>query len=413
MKKVLVLSYHDHPADGHAMSRYRAIKEKGYDAYFLSLISLPGIKITNSFLDKDNKYTIWYLGYIIKLIISRLLRKKRLGADEYSFFNYSNFYAKNAAQILKKSISNPDVIIFGWCDFFISPRTTADLYHLTKAKIVIPMVDAHILGGGCHYPCNCNQFKTGCKSCPALQTKSVAKRLYDEKLKYLSDIPFVLAGTSYDLKRAKEVPFLKNKEMLPIVGAPEIPFVKNKIDARKIFGIAEDEFVILCGAVTLSDKRKGFQYFIDSIDIFSKSILDERKVTLLLPSDNNFEIGIKHPNISIITPGFLQLEQLFNAYYASDIFISPSIDDSGPYMVNYSIACGTPVISFPIGVALDLVQHKKTGYLANYLDSQDLAKGIYEFYKMSRSELDIIRNNCLSLMEKFKKITPWYFKVLE
>ena len=413
MKKVIVLSYHDHPAEGHAFSRYKAIKDKGYDAHFLSLFSLPVIPVVNSFLDKDHKFKTNYIWYIIKLRFSRLFKSIRRNADEYCFLNYSNLYLKDAKSILKKTVSDPDVIILGWYDYFISPKTLYDLYQITRAKIVIPMVDAHILGGGCHYPCYCDQYKTGCKSCPALKNTSVAKKLYDEKVKYLSDIPFVLAGTAYDLKRAKEVPFLKNKEMLPIVGAPIIPFVKSKIDARKIFGIAENEFVIMCGSVSLSSKRKGFQYFIDSINIFSDLIENNKKVTLLLPGENNLEIGIKHPNISIVTPGFLELEQLFDAYYASDVFISPSIDDSGPYMVNYSIACGTPVISFPIGVALDLVQHRKTGYIANFLDAKDIANGIDEFYRMSPSEVDIIRDNCFSLMEHYKKVTPWYFKVLE
>lgn len=64
-------------------------------------------------------------------------------------------------------------------------------------------------------------------------------------------------------------------------------------------------------------------------------------------------------NVNIIMPGFLSENELFEVYCAADVFMSTTIADSGPMMVNYSIACGTPVVSFPIGVAQDLVMHKK------------------------------------------------------
>lgn len=94
--------------------------------------------------------------------------------------------------------------------------------------------------------------------------------------------------------------------------------------------------------------------------------------------------------------------------------MSPSIDDSGPYMVNYSIACGTPVISFPIGVALDLVIPHQTGYLAKYLDSDDMAKGIIEFYTMSEHKYKMISDNCIRLINQLLLDNiPWYLMVLD
>jgi glycosyltransferase involved in cell wall biosynthesis len=41
-----------------------------------------------------------------------------------------------------------------------------------------------------------------------------------------------------------------------------------------------------------------------------------------------------------------------------------------------SLSCGTPVVAFNIGGNIDMIEHKKNGYLAKEKDNWDLAKGI-------------------------------------
>lgn len=413
MKRVLVLSYTDNPAEGHAFSRYKAIKAEGYETYFVSLVSEFTHDFSSFFMDGHSKWHFSYLLFKIKCKYNniRSLSSAR-GKEERAFFNLNNYYVGDARRILEKIPVIPDIIIFGWCDFFISPKVLSDLYHITRAKIVISMVDAHILGGGCHYPCECTQYTSGCSSCNVLSFSEPARRLYEEKKLYLTDIPFVLVGTSYDLERAKNVPFLKNKKMLSAIGVPEIPFIKSKREARLALDFCEDDFIIMYGASSLKEKRKGFSYLLDALSIFSKD-LNRRKVTVVTLGDGYFNKDMLM-GMNVISLGFLSLERLFLTYYASDIFISTSIDDSGPYMINYSIACGTPVVSFPVGIALDLVKHGETGYLAKYLDSKDLALCIRSFYNMDKETYQVMSDNCIDLMEKLRKTQkPWYYKVLE
>ncbi|MDP3051691.1 MAG: glycosyltransferase, partial [Eubacteriales bacterium] len=47
-----------------------------------------------------------------------------------------------------------------------------------------------------------------------------------------------------------------------------------------------------------------------------------------------------------------------------------------PNTVMESLACGTPCVAFNIGGMPDLVEHERTGYLAQPYDPEDLAKGI-------------------------------------
>ena len=89
-----------------------------------------------------------------------------------------------------------------------------------------------------------------------------------------------------------------------------------------------------------------------------------------------------------------------SAYQIADIFICPSIEDSGPTMINQSIMCGTPVVSFEMGVSPDLVITGKTGYMAKLKDSKDLAQGIFEILSLTDDNFNEMSDNCRKLALK-------------
>ncbi len=414
--KILVLCQHDHYLEGHGYSLWKHLLENGYEAYFLSLIKLYTDDCPNYFINARKKFGFNYVLYRAIRNIKRLRCPVVEGKEEYCFFNNSFFFPGNARNILKKIGIVPNIIIFTWCDFFISPKTIYDLYKLTKAKIIVCMTDAHLLGGGCHFPCDCNQYTTGCKSCPIIKRTILASKLYQDKVKYLSNIPITVIGSPYDIERAKKTIFLKKAVFKKILDTPKPPRVVSKKEARMTMGINEGDFVVMCGGESLINKRKGFSYILDALNNFSLTI-EGRGVSLLLlgRGDLDLETLNLNPKINVIMPGFLDLENLYTAFYAADLFSSTSIDDSGPMMVNYSIACGTPVLSFPVGVSVELVKHLETGYLAKYMDVQDLAKGLTLFYKMNSSEYLKYSKNCLALMDCLcnKNNKPWYLTIAE
>ena len=41
-----------------------------------------------------------------------------------------------------------------------------------------------------------------------------------------------------------------------------------------------------------------------------------------------------------------------------------------------AMACGVPCVGFHVGGIPEEIDHKKTGYVANYRDAEDLARGI-------------------------------------
>ena len=63
-------------------------------------------------------------------------------------------------------------------------------------------------------------------------------------------------------------------------------------------------------------------------------------------------------------------------YSAADVFILPSVQENLANTVMEAMACGTPCVAFEIGGMPDLIEHQKTGYLAQPYWIDDLATGI-------------------------------------
>ena len=56
--------------------------------------------------------------------------------------------------------------------------------------------------------------------------------------------------------------------------------------------------------------------------------------------------------------------------------VVPSRQDNLPNTAVEAHACGTPVVAFRTGGLPDIVEHQRTGYLAQPFHTQDLAAGI-------------------------------------
>ena len=87
------------------------------------------------------------------------------------------------------------------------------------------------------------------------------------------------------------------------------------------------------------------------------------KTNTLKTEDNRIELGI------------IRDERLMSVVYsAADVFVIPSLMDNLPNTVLESLLCGTPVIGFPVGGILDMVQDGENGYLTNEISVPALVK---------------------------------------
>jgi len=64
-------------------------------------------------------------------------------------------------------------------------------------------------------------------------------------------------------------------------------------------------------------------------------------------------------------------------YAAADVVAVPSRLDNLPQVATEAAACGRPVVAFDVGGLPDIVEHRRTGYLARPEDADDLARGLH------------------------------------
>lgn len=65
-----------------------------------------------------------------------------------------------------------------------------------------------------------------------------------------------------------------------------------------------------------------------------------------------------------------------DVYNSADVFVLPSLEDNLPNTIMEAMACGVPCVGFNVGGIPEMIEHKKTGYVAKERDADDLAKGI-------------------------------------
>lgn len=316
---------------------------------------------------------------------------------EFSFYG-TEFVPFSFKDILKKLPEDfvPDIIQILWAKGFITSQIVRDLHQSTGAKIIYSFVDEAAMTGGCHYPVECKGYLSGCHNCPALSSgKRIACKQLAIKENNLKDIPISIICTPFDYRLAKQTHLFHNAKWHAWVYNPKVTITPQQ-EARDLLQIDRSCFVVLIGSANINNNRKGFRYAMESLNRVSRRI-DKLMIVCVGKSDNS--IRQMFPNINVMCLGYVELEKLYLAFSAADCFLSTTIADSGPMMVNYSMAMGTPVVSFPVGIAEDLIVHKVTGYFAAYKNVTELADGIFYIYNLDATSRREMAKACIKRIQ--------------
>jgi len=334
------------------------------------------------------------------------IKEKSPWDPDYAFYQLNEQkQIYKTRRLLEIADIKPDITILLWVGNFINARNIYELYEETGAKILWLMYDMAPFTGGCHYAWECKGYQNSCGECPGLYSSdafdiSFSNLLFKKKWLDKSNIR-VIAGSEWQYRQVKMSSlFLKKpifKMLIPVDSSVFKPADKEKVRIKK--GIPINKRIIFFGSVSLDSKRKGIQYLIESLNILSKLIKETNnnigKNILLLIAGINFETIADSLPFDYRYLGFLNNDhEIASVYQAADVFICPSIEDSGPMMINQSIMCGTPVVSFEMGVSLDLVITGETGYRATLKDSNDMAQGLYNILSLNQYDYKELSIKC-------------------
>ena len=273
-------------------------------------------------------------------------------------------------------VKEADIIHLHWVNQgFLSLKDIKALIKLGK-PIVWTMHDMWPCTGICHHARDCEKFQTRCEACFFLNSrgKDLSTFVFDKKQALYKDANMTFVGCSQWLaNRARQSRLLQNKTVLSIPNPIDMNIYHpmDQGQARQSLGLPLGKKLLLFGALNVTDKRKGIDYLIAALQEIKNQDI-ELVVFGLVKEDirNLFPVPI-HPM------GYLSDEsKIVELYNAVDVFITSSLEENLPNTIMESMACGTPCVGFEIGGIPEMIDHKINGYVANYMDANDLANGI-------------------------------------
>lgn len=409
--RILVLSSVD-PHIGPAViaeEEYKMLKRAGYEVDFMTLLPVEShpdyIHVYKSSLEKKLTYT-----NILRKITdnNRFIKQYRHVAPGFFFFYRKEIQPPVSVRDIVKAIKKEyDVVVVFFWQGMLTFKTIEAIYDKLHCLFIFRCVDYSPMTGGCHFTGDCRNFETGCGYCPAIRSRklddftrfniSYRKRVY-EKVKP------VVSGNGYMQTFYDRSFLLKDYERrvrnfftLDLIIYSE----QDRTEARSAFEIPQSgRFVILFGAQHLNDERKGVKYLLQALRILYDRLNEkERQSILLLLAGKSVDEIKDKLCFEYRYLGYVKADMLPMMYSAADIFLSPSVNDAGPSMVNQSLACGTPVVAFEMGTALDYVKGRNTGYCAKLRDAEDYAQGMEKIFRLSEQEYLAMRQECRRISE--------------
>jgi len=268
---------------------------------------------------------------------------------------------------------------------------------LTENKpAVFTLHDMWSFTGHCAYSYNCDRWKQGCGKCPDLDTYPAVARdntKWEWKLKN-----WVYSHSNLAIITLSN--WLTEQVQQSMLSRFPIYHIPNGIDTeayqpldiescRYALDIPKGKKVLMFCADNLKDRRKGGDLLISSL----QKIPDLLKKDLLLLVLGNYGEQIASIGIDTINLGYVSSDRLKSiAYSAADLFIFPTRADNLPLVLQESMACGTPMVSFNVGGVPDLVRHNVTGYLATPENTEDFSQGIIQLLKDDKTRQKMSQN---------------------
>lgn len=286
---------------------------------------------------------------------------------------------------------NADIINFhnlhagyiGYFNYLALPLLTRD------KPAIFTLHDMWSFTGHCAYSYDCDRWKIGCGQCPYLDTEPII-------FKDNTHLAWKLKNSVY---RRSHLTFVTpshwlteqaRQSMLNQFPIHHIPYgidtnayqPRNPEQCKAALGISTHKNVLLFGAKSLKNHRKGGNLLMEALSYLPDSLKAE---TVLLTFGDDDEALIKTLGMQILSLGYITNDCLKSLVYsAADLFIFPTRADNLPLVLQESLACGTPMVSFNLGGVPDLVRPELTGYLAKPEDAKDLGDGIMQLLEDKR-----------------------------
>lgn len=280
------------------------------------------------------------------------------------------------------------------------------------AAVDVPLVwvlhDYWPITGGCHLIGDCTGYQHLCGSCPQLNSSRVfdlSRLNLARKKRFFENHNLTLVAPSrWVAKCAGTATAVAGKNIRVISHGldPEKFIPVSKDQAKRKIGIDPQCKVVLFGSANaLGDHNKGFDLFLSALTHLSEDKSIGRMRVVVFGADESHP----RPQMPFDTDfhGYILDDERLNLFYAAaDVMVVPSRQETFCQTVLEAFSCKTPVVAFDSTGPRDVIEHRKTGYLATPYDPVDLCYGI-KWVIEDRPRLERLSENARQLL--FDKFT--------
>ena len=316
---------------------------------------------------------------------------QRLGLND--IHNLSTFKIQDLPAYQWADVLNLHIIHSNYFNYLALPE-------LTRTKpAVFTLHDMWAFTGHCVYSFGCDRWKIGCGHCPDLNLPLQIRRdasAWDWKLKrwaYKQSHLAIVCPSQWLTDLARQS-LLKGLPISPIANGLDLTVYRplDSAACRRFLGLPGDRPILLYVAANPADYRKGFDLWIQAIQRLPPAVKSD--LLLLVMGSRSAEEQLQALEIEVVHLGYVEYEPLkVMVYSAADLFVFPTRADNLPLVIQESLACGTPVVSFRVGGVPDMVKSGQTGYLAEPENVEDLANGIAQLLEDSTLRQQLSRQS--------------------
>lgn len=257
----------------------------------------------------------------------------------------------------------------------------------------------------CHVTLGCRNFTTRCRSCRLLgnsQGDDISTTIWQRKLRMLEGENIYYVACSHWLENeAKASALLKGHKVTSIPNPIDTHIYNrySKEEARQRLGLPQDRRLILFASQRVTTPTKGMDYLIEACRLLGNRTKCQTPYEVVILGGHAEEL-VELLQLKAHPLGYVNDERrIVDVYNAVDVFVLPSLSENLPNTIMEAMACGVPCVGFKVGGIPEEIDHKRNGYVADYRNAEDLARGIRwileesDYEALSRNAIQKVAHN--------------------
>lgn len=238
-------------------------------------------------------------------------------------------------------VKEADIIHLHWISNFVDYES---FFKKVNKPIVWTFHDLNPLMGGFHYPYykqNYNSYYQNIED----DFVSIKQTSLNDK----SNIALVAISEDIKIEISKSKIFNQNivYSISNSVDGEKFKLL-DKISCKKSLGLDNYKYVILFVSDYLNNPVKGLNILVEVLELFAS-----KDIALLCVGSG---VAPKSSAFDIIHFSSINQERLLSIFYsAADVFTMTSIEEAFGQTTIEAMACGTPVVAFPVGIAKEII----------------------------------------------------------